>query len=355
MHQGESVAQLLELAREVLHTPLVQVRQRDGRVVDLVPAGAGASPHPLTPAQQEALRVVAALLTEALQEHDHRTGRRQRRVRALDDLVRGEGRSTVLQPIVDLRSGAVTGCEALSRFRSRRGRPLPAEVVFADARRCGLATALEHAALRGALELLPRVPAGAYLSVNVSPEVLLDPGTAPLLLARSPERLVVELTEHRRVPDYPALAVATDRLRAHGARIAVDDAGSGFASLQHVLHVGPDVVKLDVAFVRGVDLDPGRRAATRALVGLTREVGATLVAEGVETAGELAELRRLGVDCGQGNWLGAPAAPTGSSARDGSDPDDGSARDGSDPDDGSGPAPPRGYRAAGAPQRVLRT
>ena len=89
---------------------------------------------------------------------------------------------------------------------------------------------------------------------------------------------------------------------------SVDDAGAGFASLQHVLHLTPDIVKLDIAFVRGIDTDPARRAVARALVGFASELGSTMVAEGVERDSELQVLKDLGVDCGQGYLLGRPSA-----------------------------------------------
>jgi EAL domain-containing protein (putative c-di-GMP-specific phosphodiesterase class I) len=101
-------------------------------------------------------------------------------------------------------------------------------------------------------------------------------------------------------------------------RIAVDDAGAGFASLQHVLHLSPEIVKLDIAFVRGIDADPARRAVARALVGFAVELGSTMVAEGVERSSELAVLRDLGVGCGQGYLLGRPTA----TPRWGAGPDD---------------------------------
>ncbi|PPK93106.1 EAL domain-containing protein (putative c-di-GMP-specific phosphodiesterase class I) [Kineococcus xinjiangensis] len=248
-------------------------------------------------------------------------------------------RATALQPIVELSTGRVVGLEALSRFSTAGGEPLRPERVFAEAHRRGGGAELEHLALTAALALLPCVPAGRYLSVNASPTVLLHPRTVPLLLAAEPQRLVVEVTEHEPVQDYRALRAALDVLRGHGARIAVDDAGSGYASLQHVLHLAPEVVKLDIAFVAGIDTDPARRAVTRALVGLAAEVGATLVAEGVERAAELAVLLDLGVACGQGHHLGRPlvAAPPARS-------DGGTA---AAPADDDGPAPLWGCRAVG--------
>nr|WP_281373032.1 EAL domain-containing protein [Kineococcus aurantiacus] len=223
-------------------------------------------------------------------------------------MVAGSGRTTVVQPVVDLRTGRVVGAEALSRFTSPAGLARRPEQVFSDARSAGVGVELEQAAIASALPLLGRLPPGAYLSVNASPEALADPRSLDLLLSGRPDRLVVEVTEHAPVADYGALREATAHLRRHGARIAVDDAGAGFASLQHVLQLTPDIVKLDIAFVHGIDTDPARRAVARALVGFASELGSTVVAEGVEREGELTVLTELGVDCGQGYLLGRPTA-----------------------------------------------
>ncbi|WP_432491681.1 EAL domain-containing protein [Kineococcus gypseus] len=346
----DAVAQLLDLARDIFGTPVAALAlQREGeRTVveqassaldacatgrlldgaDLVRGTLGVDvPLPgggpggrllgvpadgreaLQPRQVEALRVVAALVAGVLHHRERRRAERRGRLASLEAMVAGRGRSTVLQPVVDLRTGLVVGAEALSRFSGEDGFARAPEQVFADARSAGAGVRLERAAVRSALQLLPAVPPGAYLSVNASAEALLDEETLDVLLGAPRGRVVVEVTEHERVLDYPALAGRTGALRTAGVRVAVDDAGSGFASLQHVLHLSPDVVKLDIAFVRGIDADPARRAVARALVGFVSEVGATLVAEGVERPAELAVLGDLGVHCAQGYLLGRPAPP----------------------------------------------
>lgn len=157
---------------------------------------------------------------------------------------------------------------------------------------------------------LPDLPTASYLSVNLSPHALLAPASFDLLTAavrKAPDRIVVELTEHEQVQDYPALLGVLAGLRERGLRLAVDDTGSGFASLQHVTRLRPDIVKLDIAFVRDLHRDPSRRAVARALTAFATDIGASLVAEGIETPDELDELLRLGARYGQGYHLGGPA------------------------------------------------
>lgn len=260
--------------------------------------------------QLESLRTIAGLLGASLDQDRCDDQARQDRAREFLPLLDGPGRSLVLQPIVDLTSRTTVGFEALSRFADPAGAPRRADQVFAQAAGLGLGVRLEQAAARDALALLPQLPPGTYLSVNLSPAALLDPGTYDLLTASIPlHRVVIELTEHEQIADYPALLAALAGLRSRGLRLAVDDAGAGFASLQHITRLAPDIIKLDIAFVRHVDVDPSRRAVARAMTAFATELDATLVAEGIETAAELNQLHALGVHLGQGYHLGRPAAP----------------------------------------------
>ena len=208
-----------------------------------------------------------------------------------------------LQPIVDLATGRVVGVEALARFPDRRS----PDLHFAEADGKGARVELELAAARAAMARLGELPATAYLTINVSPATAISPHLAALLAPAPADRIVLELTEHAPVEDYPALEAALASLRGRGIRIAVDDAGAGFASMRHVLALRPDVLKLDISITHGINGDVRRRELVRALVSFSIATGCTLVAEGIETEDELAAVRRLGVRCGQGFHLGRPA------------------------------------------------
>jgi EAL domain-containing protein (putative c-di-GMP-specific phosphodiesterase class I) len=207
-----------------------------------------------------------------------------------------------LQPIVDLTSGRVVGVESLARFADRR----PPDEHFAEARTRNGRLALELAAVRAGLARIGELPGDAYLTVNVSPETAATREFAVLLDDAPAARVVLELTEHAPVGDYETLETALAGLRARGMRVAIDDAGAGFASMRHVLALRPDVIKLDISITRGIDADPQRREFVRALVQFAHATGCSLVAEGIETREELAAVRSLGVACGQGFWLGRP-------------------------------------------------
>lgn len=210
-----------------------------------------------------------------------------------------------LQPIVDLATGEVWGVEALARFP---GHPHPGPADwFAEATSDGRGPALEELALRAALALRGRLPQGLRLTVNLSVQALLLPTIQELLLAAPGAGLFVELTEHEQVSDYPALLAALQGIRAAGIGLCIDDFGAGHSSLRHVLHLEPEVVKLDLTLVQGVGACTRRQALVDALVTFCRSTATVLVAEGVEEADDAGRLARLGVGHAQGWFLARPA------------------------------------------------
>jgi len=242
--------------------------------------------------------------TAILAEQEAACARRER----VAQLLRDGGPDVVVQPIVELPTGHTVGVEALARFPARSGHG--AEEWFADATAAGLGLELELAAIERALATLDQLPSDIYLSVNASPAAVTSPRLVELLTAGPTERLVLELTEHVPVSDYEVLARPLDRLRRSGVRLAVDDAGAGFASLQHILNLAPDIIKLDRALVRDIDTDPARASLASCLVLFADRIGANLVAEGIESDPECGALQDLGIRYGQGFHLGHPVAST---------------------------------------------
>ena len=255
---------------------------------------------------------------------DALTGRRRMSPRALSDdasagisadvavkqsmeAILSEARFAVrCQPIVQLDTGTVVGAEALTRFP---GTHRPTDAWFEDAQRVGLGARLQLAVIERAVALVGLLPASAFLTFNVGPDVLAGPELLDILEMVDPERVIIELTEHVRIDDYDRLLDSLSRVRERGARLAVDDTGAGFSSLGHILHLRPELIKLDCQFTRGIDTDPARRSLAHALVSFAHDVGAEVVAEGIETAAELDTVRGLGVPYGQGYFLSRPTRP----------------------------------------------
>jgi EAL domain-containing protein (putative c-di-GMP-specific phosphodiesterase class I)/FixJ family two-component response regulator len=229
---------------------------------------------------------------------------RAKRLRRIQDVLEAGSFTMAFQPVVRLSDGAQVGAEALARFPVPPQRP-PDE-WFAEAALVGLGPELEIAAVEAALAQMSMIPAGTYMAVNVSPSTV---GDARLKAAIVPhaERVVLELTEHEAVEGYDALLIELNDLRERGVRLAVDDAGAGYAGLRHILRVDPDIIKLDMALTHDIDADPARRALAAALVTFGMETGASIVAEGVERVAEAETLRRLHVGFGQGFYFGRPS------------------------------------------------
>lgn len=210
----------------------------------------------------------------------------------------------VLQPISDLGTGDIRFVEALTRFITSP--PRSPDVWFAEAHRVGLGLQLELAAVHNAVSLLSHIPESVALCINIGPVALRSSGLLDLIPEQHRRRVVLEITEHEAL-DPVALAGPVSQLRESGVRIAIDDTGSGYASLSTLLRIKPDIIKLDRDLVRGVDHDPVRRALGRALVHFAQEDShATVIAEGIETEAEAATLVALGVPLGQGYFLGRP-------------------------------------------------
>jgi EAL domain-containing protein (putative c-di-GMP-specific phosphodiesterase class I) len=238
-----------------------------------------------------------------------RLGGRRRARFAEARAVRGFARNGLpmaFQPVFELESGDRIAVEALARFPGRPSQPPSA--WFDRAEELRLLVELELACVRSALEHLEALPAGVRLSINVSPRTATTPELAALV-APVGGRIILELTEHAPVEDYAPLQESIERLRESGVRIAVDDVGAGFATLRHVIRLAPDIVKLDLSLTREIETDSTSRALASALVTFCRRIGATVIAEGIESHAVLTLLRKLGVRHGQGYYLGCPEPP----------------------------------------------
>jgi EAL domain-containing protein (putative c-di-GMP-specific phosphodiesterase class I)/CheY-like chemotaxis protein len=315
------------VAREIrLHSPhtrLVALSAMDDRatVMEMLQAGAvgylvkGTSADDIVQAVLRSARGQASLspqitgevineLVGQLELRDHESQIRRRRIDLMRRVVQGEGVAMAFQPIVDLRDGRMVGVEALARFGGRPARP--PDRWFTEAADIGLKLDLELTAARAALAHLAQLPEDLYMTVNVSPDTAISTPFLHLVSQMPVERVVFELSEHLPVLDYDVLNEALGQLRARGGRLAIDDAGAGFASLQHILRLSPDVIKLDITLTKGVDSNQARRALAFALTSFASEIGADIIAEGVETEEEVEALRALGVTYGQGFHLGYP-------------------------------------------------
>jgi EAL domain-containing protein (putative c-di-GMP-specific phosphodiesterase class I) len=250
-----------------------------------------------------------SLATLAAEREPRGVGRRRSerddtaRVR-IEHTLRSADFHLVFQPIYSLATGELVAAEALTRFSAEPARP--PDRWFAEAHAVGLGWELEMAALQAALARSRDLPAEVAVTVNLSPGVLVDPRTTAELSRPHERGVVVEITEHAIVEDYPRLSEVLVELRGQGIRVAIDDAGAGFASLRHVVRLAPDIIKLDRTLTRDVHLDPVQRTLATCLAAFAQQTDTLLIAEGVEHPDELTTWQELGAHAAQGYLLGRP-------------------------------------------------
>jgi EAL domain-containing protein (putative c-di-GMP-specific phosphodiesterase class I)/CheY-like chemotaxis protein len=207
----------------------------------------------------------------------------------------------VFQPIVELSTRRVVGYEALTRFLDGTA----PHVRFERAAAAGLGFEFELAAIDAAVMAAPTMVPGVFLSLNVSPDlVVLDGKRLRRALARWRGRVVLEVTEHAPIANYEAFRSAVGKFRR--VEVAIDDAGAGYNSLRHILEIGPAWVKLDMTLVRGIDADPLRQSLVAGLAHFGSRSGQQLIAEGVERQEEADALMGMGVEFAQGYLFGRP-------------------------------------------------
>lgn len=229
---------------------------------------------------------------------------RDEKVARIRAVIESGGPEIVFQPIYRLRDMRAVGLECLSRFPVEYS--VGPDAWFADAESVGLGAQLEISAIKNALRALKSVPSNVFMTVNTSPETIMEPEFNALFHNVNANRIVLEITEHAHVEDYAQLRSSLSHLRSLGMRVAVDDAGAGYASLRHILNLQPDIIKLDVSLTRSIDSDGARRALAAALIEFGKQTGSEILAEGVETLAELKLLRGLGAHKAQGFYLCRP-------------------------------------------------
>lgn len=218
----------------------------------------------------------------------------------------------VYQPVVRLADMVVTGHEGL--IRDAGAQPLPPPALFDAARDAGRLAEIEVLAARLVIGGYGFRPGTGRLLVNLSATALMDPGLGPSQITElfraakvDPANLIFELSEHDVVEDIASLAEPVRHLRSMGAKLALDDFGSGHSNFILWQALGPDYVKLDRSIVHGVANSSRQLAIIKALMQVAEEFQTELIAEGLEDLADLALIRDLGIRCGQGYALGRPA------------------------------------------------
>ncbi|WP_225984918.1 sensor domain-containing phosphodiesterase [Noviherbaspirillum aerium] len=284
----------------------VPIRMEDGSVYGTFCCFSHAADDTLDERDLSMMRVFADVAGELIERERKATRRREEISSRLQAALHDDGLAIVYQPIYDLVQHKVVGFEALSRFIS--GPERPPDIWFSEANEIGLGAELEARAVRMGLQGLTDLPADVYVSVNMSPEHILEGTMDQFFKGKSLHRVMLEITEHAVVEHYDDLVRKIRPYRDRGLKVAVDDAGAGYSSFRHILHLMPDRIKLDMSLTRNIDGDTSRRALAAAFARFSEETGSSIVAEGVETAAEMHTLQALGVTRIQGFYIGRPVS-----------------------------------------------
>ncbi len=238
--------------------------------------------------------------------------RRRKRRREFQSLLFAGEVSSVYEPIVDVRSKTVFGYEAL--VRGPEGSPFRSPLaLFEAAEEESLVFELDCLCRKAGLDGAVGLPHGTALFLNVRPTTIHDPNFKPDELIRtlarsqlSPKDVVFEISEQESIESFDVFREIRDDYHALGFRFALDDTGAGYASLQAVIELEPDFIKVDRALVAGLDTDPARQSLLQALRSVSDTIGAAIIGEGLDTLQELETLGELEIPFGQGWLFGKP-------------------------------------------------
>ncbi len=257
-----------------------------------------------------------ALLVRQVQE-------RRRRHAFLSVLFSGRVTS-VYEPIVSVASKTVYGYEALARGPDGTDYHSPA-VLFGTAEREGLVFELDCLCRQSGLEGASALPGGTRLFLNVRPTAIYDSQFRPANVIQTLERanlrpsdVVFEISEQESIGNFAAFREIRDEYRKLGFQFALDDTGAGYASLQALIELEPEFIKVDRALITNLDTDRSKQSLLRALQAVADGIGAKIIGEGLDTLEELETLGALGIPFGQGWLFGRPTplrAQPGSPAR----------------------------------------
>lgn len=217
------------------------------------------------------------------------------------------------QPLINLQTGEITAYEALSRGPA--GSPLHTpDKLFTAAYDCNMLIKLEHVCREKALTTAAALQLQGNLFININPDVVKDPNfkggiTKAMLLDtnQDPEKIVLEITERTAITDFASFRHSISHYRRQGFSIAIDDAGAGYSSLQSIAELHPEYIKIDRSLIENIDQSRLKQALLASMVDFAHSIKAKVIAEGIETRAELAELIRQGADWGQGFLIARPS------------------------------------------------
>ncbi|MDC0535302.1 EAL domain-containing protein [Francisellaceae bacterium] len=260
--------------------------------------------HHLTKRDVSLVKEFADLSAKIIYKNEQESRIHQEVYSKISNIIDNEQMSTVYQPIFNLKKRMITGFESLTRFKiSPYQTP---GVIFSQANQIKLGFELELMAISTAIKNFNVYSEQYYLLINISPEHLLQDKLIDALRMHDLSKIVIEITEHAIISDYEELTDHIKILKHLGAKIAIDDAGNGYASFNHIIQLNADIIKLDLTLIRNIDKNKRQKALVAALIAFAKVTNCQVIAEGVETLTELKEILNLGANIVQGYFISKP-------------------------------------------------
>ncbi len=231
------------------------------------------------------------------------------------DIVNNESLTAHFQPIVEVKNGTIYGYETLARGVRADGRLMYPDQLFAKSKRNDQDFKLDRLCRESALKTAATKKIDQKVFINFIPTSIYDPEFClkstekwAKQLEFDPSGIVFEVVETERVEDKGHLKTILQYYRQKGFQVALDDVGEGYSSLNMLIELQPDIIKIDRKIIDGIDKNEMKRSAYKALYNLAREHGITVLAEGIETPYELEVIKNIGVDLAQGYYFAKPSS-----------------------------------------------
>lgn len=261
-------------------------------------------------------RLINKLIEDArLMSNYQEFKRLMRNKEKVQELIMKEDIRTIFQPIISFKDKEIIGYEALSRGPEGTEYENP-YLLFDAAAEADLLFELDRLCRKKALLNARSISPRHRLFINCLPSAVLDPDFRDAYLKSfleelkiTPANIVLEVTEREAIENYELFKEAVSYYSGLGFAIAVDDTGAGYSSLETVVELKPDFIKLDISIVRDIDKNILKQELIKAIMALSKEMNSTVIAEGVETEEELNTLREIGIDFGQGFLFARPGLP----------------------------------------------
>lgn len=285
------------------------IRMGDGKIFGSICCFSRSTCDWLTPQDASLLSLFSTFIARSFSVKTDALRSLFTRQQEMNDIIKSKRYQILYQPIFEYSTKSVIGFEALTRFQENKISE-DTEGVFKIASAFGMAPQLELEVFKAAYEQFAPASDDQFLSVNLSPQTVESKAFCTRFPTLPKHPLVLELTEHEAVENYASLNKKLDTLTRSGAKLAIDDVGSGYASFKHVVELNPEIIKIDANTIRGINEKKNKQGLIKAFVAYGSFTGTKIIAEGVETEAELDMLLSLGVKFFQGYLFSQPRENT---------------------------------------------